>query len=334
GRARAARGDAAAQAEHLSHFRADSIVADAEHLRRTLFGGRRWESLGQSYGGFLTLTYLSRAPEGLAACYVTGGLAGLEADATEVYRRTYPRTAAKNARFAARFPDDVARLARIADRIAVGDVTLPDGDALSVRRLQTLGMDFGMKPGFERVHWLLDEAFDHGDDDLSDTFLSEVRDLTSYLTNPLYAVLHESIYASGHGATGWAAERVRAEHPEFDPGARPLLFTGEMIYPWMFEEIAGLRAFRGAADELARREDWTELYDLDALAANEVPVAAAVYYDDMFVDAHLSLDTASRVGNVQALVTNEFEHDGLRTGDVLERLLPLVDQQGGPLPRG
>ncbi|MGW6005297.1 alpha/beta fold hydrolase [Oerskovia enterophila] len=331
GRHLAALGDAAAQAEHLSHFRADSIVADAEHVRRTLFGGRRWESLGQSYGGFLTLTYLSRAPEGLSACYVTGGLAGLEADATEVYRRTYPRTAAKNARFASRFPDDVARLARIADRIAVGDVTLPDGDVLSVRRLQTLGMDFGMKPGFERVHWLLDEAFDHDDEDLSDTFLSEVRDLTSYWTNPLYAVLHESIYASGHGTTGWAAEQVRAEHPEFSPEARPLLFTGEMIYPWMFDEIAGLRAFRGAAEELARREEWTTLYDLDVLAANEVPVAAAVYYDDMFVDAHLSLDTASRVGNVQALVTNEFEHDGLRTGDVLERLLPLVDQQGGPL---
>ncbi|MEK8225815.1 hypothetical protein NKG05_06670 [Oerskovia sp. M15] len=51
----------------------------------------------------------------------------------------------------------------------------------------------------------------------------------------------------------------------------------------------------------------------------------------MFVDAHLSLETASRVGNVHALVTNEFEHDGLRTGDVLERLLPLVAQQGGPL---
>ncbi|MEK8225814.1 hypothetical protein NKG05_06665 [Oerskovia sp. M15] len=103
----------------------------------------------------------------------------------------------------------------------MGDVTLPDGDTLSVRRLQTIGMDFGMKPGFESVHWLLDEAFDHGDEDLSDTFLSEIRDLTSYRTNPLYAVLHESIYASGNGATDWAAERVRAEHPSFSPRPGP-----------------------------------------------------------------------------------------------------------------
>jgi len=30
-------------------------------------------------------------------------------------------------------------------------------------------------------------------------------------------------------------------------------------------------------------------------------------------------------------VTNEFEHDGLRTGDVLSRLVRLVADQGGPL---
>ncbi|MGO1289460.1 MAG: alpha/beta fold hydrolase, partial [Cellulosimicrobium funkei] len=77
GAALAARGSGAAQAEYLSRFRADAIVADAEHVRRTVYGGRRWTSLGQSYGGFLTMTYLSRAPEALAACYVTGGLPGL-----------------------------------------------------------------------------------------------------------------------------------------------------------------------------------------------------------------------------------------------------------------
>lgn len=329
----AALGSPAEQAEHLTHLRADAIVADAEHVRRTVYGGRRWESLGQSYGGFLTLTYLSRAPEGLAACYVTGGLPGLDPDAREVYRRTYPRTAAKNRQMYARFPDDVGRVARVADRLAAEDVVLPDGDLLTVRRFQTLGMDYGMKPGFERVHWLVDEAFDDGADDLSDTFLDQVMGLTSYRTNPLYAVLQEAIYASGPGAvTGWAAEAERAEHPEFSPDARPLLLTGEMIYPWMFEEIGGLRPFRAAAEELARREDWSVLYDPDVLARNEVPVAAAVYHDDMFVDAGLSLDTAGRVGNLQAWVTNEFEHDGLRTGGVLQRLRPLVAERGGPLP--
>ncbi|MGN0112819.1 MAG: proline iminopeptidase, partial [Cellulosimicrobium funkei] len=63
---------------------------------------------------------------------------------------------------------------------------------------------------------------------------------------------------------------------------------------------------------------------------NEVPVEAAVYFDDMFVDAGLSLETAARVGNVRTWVTNEFEHDGLRTGDVLARLVERLAARGGP----
>ena len=327
----AALGSPVEQADFLTHFRADSIVADAEHVRTTVYGGRRWESLGQSYGGFITLTYLSQAPQGLSACYVTGGLPSIHPDAREVYRRTYPRTAAKNARFRARFPHDTDRLAAVADRIDVGDVRLPDGDLLTVRRLQTLGADFGMKHGFERVHWALDEAFDPGSEDLSDTFLAHVAAETSYRANPLYAVLQEAIYASGTATTGWAAEAVRAEHPAFDPAARPLLLTGEMIYPWMVEEISALRPFRAATEELHRRSEWSELYDLDALAANEVPVAAAVYHDDMFVPADLSLETAAHVGNTYAWVTNEHEHDGLRVGDALRHLTDHVTSTGGPL---
>ncbi|MEP7763453.1 alpha/beta fold hydrolase [Sanguibacter sp. 25GB23B1] len=327
----AALGSPAEQAEFLTRFRADSIVADAEHVRRSVYGGRRWESLGQSYGGFITLTYLSQAPLGLAACYVTGGLPSIRPDAHEVYRRTYPRTEAKNARFRNRFPHDADRLATVADRIEAGDVHLPDGDLLTVRRLQTLGADFGMKHGFERVHWALDEAFDPGSDDLSDTFLAHVEAETSYRANPLYAVLQEAIYASGTATTGWAAEAVRAEHPAFAPAARPLLLTGEMIYPWMFEEMSALRPFRAATEELHRRGEWSELYDLDVLAANDVPVAAAVYHDDMFVPADLSLETAAHVGNTYAWVTNEHEHDGLRVGDALRHLTDHVTSTGGPL---
>ncbi|WP_265520467.1 alpha/beta fold hydrolase [Oerskovia flava] len=330
----AAQGSAADQAEHLTHFRADSIVADAEHVRRSVYGGRRWTTLGQSYGGFLTMTYLSRAPEGLAACLVTGGLPGLSADAREVYRRTQPRVVAKNARYRARYPHDEARLAAIADRLAVGDVRLPDGDPLSVHRFQSVGMDLGMKPGAERIHWIVDEAFDPGaPDELTDTFLADVAATTSFRTNPLYAVLHESIYAQSHtGPTAWAAQAVRDDDPAFAPGTRPLLLTGEMIYPWMFDEVAALRPFRRAAEALATWERWPDLYDLDTLARNEVPVEAAVYHDDMFVDADLSLETAAHVGNTEAWVTNEFEHDGLRTGDVFARLTERLATRGGPLP--
>ena len=124
--------DAQAGARHLACFHADSIVRDCEYLRQTLFDGRTWFTLGQSYGGFLTLTYLSLAPQGLAGCFVAGGLPGLFATADQVYRRTYPRMAHKNALHVARHPQDRAILDRIADRLAGGDVRLPDGDLLLV----------------------------------------------------------------------------------------------------------------------------------------------------------------------------------------------------------
>ena len=59
---------------------------------------------------------------------VPGGLPALEPSAAEVYRRTYPRAAAKNALLYRRYPHLVEQVTRIADRLAAGDVLLPDGD--------------------------------------------------------------------------------------------------------------------------------------------------------------------------------------------------------------
>ena len=317
GRRVAALGDAGAG--YLACFRADSIVADAEHVRAQLYGGRRWTTLGQSYGGFVTLTYLSRAPHGLDRCLVTGGLPGLHAGPAEVYRRTQPRVAERTRRFYEAFPDDAVRLGAVADLLAATDVRLPDGDRLTVRRLQTLGHGLGTTAGAAELHWLAEDAW-AAPGELSDGFLDAVARRTSYWENPLYCALHESIYALGTGqATGWAAEAVRDE--QFDPARRPLPFTGEMIYPWMFDEIASLRPFGPAARRLAEATDLPPLYDPARLAGNEVPVDAAVYLDDMYVDASLSQQTAAEVGNVRAWVTDAYQHDGLRAADVLDRLL-------------
>lgn len=312
-------------ARHLSHFLADSIVRDAEHLRQTLFGGQKWFTLGQSYGGFLTLTYLSLAPEGLAGCYVTGGLPGIHADAAHVYRRTYPRVASKNAQYFRRYPQDRALIDRLADHLDAHDIRLPDGDRLHVPRLQHLGMGLGMSDGFETLHWLLDEAF-CDDGTLSDGFLSAVADATSYHQRPLYAAIHEAIYGQIGAATDWAAERLLSEFPDFAPTARPMLFTGEMIYPWMFRDMAALRPFGPAVDALAQMPARAGFYDPARLAENEVPVTAAVYSDDMYVDMDLSLETARNLGNARLWITSEYEHNGLRASTrVLERLLAMGD---------
>lgn len=46
----------------------------------------------------------------------------------------------------------------------------------------------------------------------------------------------------------------------------------------------------------------------------------AVYFDDMYVDSGMQLDTLSRVGNSHYWTTNEFEHDGLHGSLVFKHL--------------
>ena len=54
----------------------------------------------------------------------------------------------------------------------------------------------------------------------------------------------------------------------------------------MFEDYGALAPLREAADLLAERE-WPRLYDPERLRANEVPVAAAIYADDLYVERAL-----------------------------------------------
>jgi pimeloyl-ACP methyl ester carboxylesterase len=324
-------GDPQTQATYLRHFRADAIVRDAESIRRDLLGdGGRWSVLGQSFGGFCVTTYLSFAPEGLREAVITGGLPPLVAGAEKVYRATYPRVLERNRRYYERYPDDAKVTAEVVAALRAEPVRLPGGDPLTPRRLQLLGHSFGTRDGFERLHYLLEDAFVEGRGGrvLSDRFLHGVEAATStmFATNPLYAIVHEACYCQG-AASRWAAERVRAEFPELDlDSGGPVYFTGEMIYPWMFEEDAALRPLREAAELLAAFDAWPPLYGPAQLAANEVPCAAAVYYDDMYVDAGLSLEAARAVRGLRTWVTNEHEHDGLRRDgeELLDHLIALA----------
>lgn len=322
-------GTPAAQAEHLARFRADSIVLDCELVRRELCGpDEPWTVLGQSFGGFCTVTYLSFAPHGIRDALIAGGLPGLGARPEDVYRHTYAAVAARNAAHYERYPADAGAARDIARHLAGHDVRLPDGSPLTVERFQAAGQVLGQGDGSHQLHYLLENPWD-GDGGLSDAFLAGVWDRVAFLRAPLYAVLHEACYAQG-AATRWAAQRVRAEFPAFDPagavgGDAPLLFTGEMIYPWMMDLDPALTPLREAAHLLAERDRWPPLYDPARLAASEVPAAAAVYYDDMYVPAALSLRTAQAVRGLRAWVTSEWEHDGLRVsgGKVLGRLIAM-----------
>lgn len=316
----AARGSVSKQVDYLRNFRADSIVYDAEALRRSL-GIDSWTVLGQSFGGFCTLTYLSYAPDHLDRALITGGLAPLDGHAERVYRHTYPKMARRNAEYFERFPEDRVRLDDVVDHLRHHDVRLHDGSALTVPRVQMLGMQLGGNTRIDNLHYLLEEAFTYSSPgsppQLSDTFLAGVAHTISFAPNPMYAVLHESIYAqpaqrtAGQGATNWAAERVLQDFPEFSAAADSPLLTGEMILAEHIRQDPALRPLEDTAHAVAAVDDWPALYDLEQLAQNSVPAAACVYTDDVFVSRELSLETAERVANLSVFETEDFHHDGI-----------------------
>lgn len=329
-----ARGDAAQQAEYLALFRGDSIVRDCELIRRSLAGDEPWSVLGQSFGGFCATTYLSLAPEGVRRALICGGLPSLDGHADDVYRAAYPRMQLKNEGFYARYPQDVELARRIGTFIAEREVVLPGGMLLTPEAFQSLGIMLGMGDGFDRMHYLLENAFipANGGLELSDVFLEAVQHELSFAGHPLYALVHEIIYAQDDRPTAWSAERMRAEFPQFDAaralsGDSPLLFTGETIHPWHFRTDPALRPLADTADALAARTGWSPLYDADVLARNTVPVAAAVYAEDLYVDVDHSSETARSIKGLRRWITNEYEHDGLRASGsaVFERLLRMTN---------
>jgi pimeloyl-ACP methyl ester carboxylesterase len=300
------------QASYLSHFRADSIVRDAEWIRREL-GVEQWSVLGQSFGGFCVTAYLSLAPGGVREALITGGLPPIGLHTDEVYKRTYPRVLERNRRYYDRYPEDRARVLEVHRLIDEEGITLPSGDRLTSHRFQQLGLLLGMSEGAEKLHYILELP------PASPKFLHDVEANLPFSRNPIFAVLHESCYADGC-VTRWSAERLRPD--AFDDLE---LFTGEHVYSWMFEDYGALRPLRQAAELLAERE-WPMLYDPARLARNEVPAAAAVYADDMYVDRMLSEETAAKIGGLRVWLTNEYQHDGLLVDPerILGRLIDLA----------
>ncbi len=304
------------QAEYLRHFRADSIVRDAEWIRRTL-NVERWSVLGQSFGGFCALAYLSIAPDGLREALITGGVPALGRTIDEVYAATYDRVIMRNRRYLERYPEDRERLAELRRRLDAQPLHLPSGDPLSWRRFRQVGREFGMSDGAERVHYMVELPAD------SPAFRHDVESETTFARNPIYAILHEASWADGF-ATRWSAERTLPE--EFRSSD---LLTGEHVYPWMFEEYAALAPLREAAELLASHE-WPRLYDPDVLRKNRVPTAAAIYVEDMYVERRFSEEALAQVGGARAWITSEYDHNGLRVDGerIIGYLLDLVRGRG------
>jgi len=161
--------------------------------------------------------------------------------------------------------------------------------------------------------------------------LQTIEHSQSFDGNPIYAIIHEPVYCQGQ-APRWSADRVVQNVPQFSwaqvqklSADEPLYFTGEMIFPEMFDDYANLRPLKGAAEILANDDSWGPVYDLKQLAKNEVKVSTATYFDDMYVAFELAQETAASIHNTEQYITNQLSHFGIREDpkDVMKRLFQL-----------
>ncbi|MDO4909287.1 MAG: alpha/beta fold hydrolase [Corynebacterium sp.] len=300
---------------HLSQLRADNIARDLEHIRE-FFRLSRLNLFGQSFGGFIITTYLSMYPYNVDRAFMTGGIPGAFNTPEEIYRATYDKVERRSRIFYRKYEGIEEQIQRICSHLDWQEEILPTGERLTSRRFRTLGINLGRGTGMEFLAYLFEAPFaggkTHGDK-LSGEFLEAVGEQVSFARNPLYAAIHEPIYASNGVPTNWTAERLRKELPGFRETEGDYLYlTGEHIYPWQFEEDPALRPFATVANELAAKEDWPDLYNADALAESDAIVSAAVYHDDIFVPYELSLQTAEYFNDIRLYITNEYQHDGIR----------------------
>jgi uncharacterized protein involved in copper resistance len=93
----------------------------------------------------------------------------------------------------------------------------------------------------------------------------------------------------------------------------------------LWEDNGALAPHAAAAERLAAHA-WPRLYDADQLRRNDVPVAATIYVNDLYVERRFAEDTAAAIRGLRPWITSELEHNGLRADGerVLGRLIDLV----------
>ncbi len=313
--------------DYLTHFRADNIVRDAEFLRQKVFKREKITVLGQSFGGFVVLTYLSIAPHSLNHALITAGIAPLTCTSVnEIYDALVENLSLRNERFYQKFPKDRNIVQAIVAALRLNTITIGD-EILTLDRFLSLGWYLGQEDGFSTVHNLLDEAFcDRNMTTLSWRFIKNVLQATSFWEiNPLYSVLHEACYCNGFGSH-WAADYTMQKIDVFSPQQKIPYFSGEVVKRQMFQDYIGLKKFSEAVDFLAKKEDWPMLYNIDILKNNSVPIGVLLMTDDFYVNYNLAQKALKKINNIRLWSHDAWQHDALRKHgtEVIQKLLQLI----------
>jgi hypothetical protein len=102
-----------------------------------------------------------------------------------------------------------------------------------------------------------------------------------------------------------------------------------------FAEVSG-HGMRMLSESLATKNDWLPLFDasnmrkaLSGGASAKTRAAAAVYYEDMYVDFDCCMKLVQRgapLEGVKVWVTNEYQHSGLRDdgASIVQKLLGMA----------
>lgn len=337
-------------ANYITQFCQDNIVRDLEAVRQCLSiervtaGGRpiKWTILGQSYGGYISLTYLSMFPEGLQEIFITGGLPPCGMNIDDYFRIEYQDIVNQNKKFYTTYLDAnilVRRILALIKAIDPINIEMTGRGYLTGQKLLTLGRQFGSKVGFPEVYNLLQRIkrdLEHTKKLSLDTIV-EFESILHVDERPLYSILLEQTWCSG-GKTRWAAERVAREIEGFDylrlnqdgnycdpsdtPADTPIYFTANTYCRFHYDTHEELIDLKGAAEILAEHE-WECPYDYEMLARNprQVPVYAISFKKDMHLDVGVAVKTAKKVGGLRLVVDPGWHQDiRYKPAEVLENL--------------
>lgn len=281
-----------------------------------------------------------------------------------MYKATFQQVIQENEKYYEEYDTDVGLVRDIVAKLEENlqtFITLEDSKEIkhtvTGRTFLTVGRSLGAIEGHKKIHDLVElmsaELNKAGGKLSDDTFNKYLECLSFNLhKRPLYGVMHESIYCYGPKApkSDWAAKRVALgeyrdkfwwvdEKMDMREGLKThpekLYFSGEMIYPFMLRcSGAAVSRFDKVANELAEKDNWPQLYDLDQLRKNTVQGRAIAYLTDMYVARSLSDETADKVAGlamVDSKITKGWSHKTIKVADtaanVFKALFPLPGEE-------
>ena len=305
----------AAQAAYLTHFRADAIVRDAELIRPEL-GVERWSVLGQSFGGFTSMTYLSIAPRGAArgAHHRRPG-ADRAPGRRRLRRDLRPADRARTSATSSATRTTAPGSSEIHRRLEAEDVRLPvRRPARRAGGSASWGCGWATAPASScsTTCWSCRSARGRS------CPTSRTRSASRATRSTRRSTSRRTRTAARRAGRPTGCCPTRS-------GTRRL-FTAEHVFPWMFEDYGALRSHREAAKLLAEH-DWPRLYDAGPAArttrcrSRRRSTSTTCTWSAIFAE-----ETAAAIRGLRPWITNEYEHNGLRADGerVLGRLIDLV----------